>query len=890
MSKGPSVPAFFVAGGTLRPNSPSYVKRPADDELFELALAGQFCYVLTARQLGKSSLMIRTAQRLQEQGVSTAIIDLTQIGTDVGVEQWYLGLLKHLKSQLKLSVDLEAWWAERASLGAVQRFTDFLHDVVLAEIEGPVVIFVDEIDTTLNLDFSDDFFAAIRFTYNARATDPIYNRLTFVLLGVATPADLIKDRSRTPFNIGQGIDLREFSREDAQILQQGLKAACPEQGDAIFARIFYWTNGHPYLTQKLCLAVAEMGDGRWTNERVDELVEKLFLSEGAREETNLQFVRDRISASPQQRRLLTLYRKVYEGKGIPEDERSLEQSRLKLFGLVQAEKGVLKVRNKIYRQAFDLDWIKANTPIDWTRRIAVISSLLVLLLAGIIGFSIYRQRQQMAEARAQAFVDSFQSTTSANVRITSLAGLFDLPGYEDQARRLFYEELGPADQLALFDLEDPQVVGAQLIIVVKGLYTDLENNEEDNALLTVMAQPLHELDDPMATNLAMEIKQWLQGRAYHAQGEYQQAVTAYGVAISLNDHNPGTYFDRGLAYTVLSEPGPALADFETVLSVGEGWQERVRQAVVRDEQLYAVLWNERGAYRALAALVPTPTLTSTPQLIAEFPTATMTATPTNTPTATPTALPGITSIRPKDGAVMAYVPEGEFILGSSAAGDAQADNDEKPQHTVVLDTFWIDRYEVTNARYKKFVDATNHRVPFIDAGWAAPYNWTNNTYPEGLANYPVMLVDWNDALAYCLWAGARLPTEAEWEKAARGTDGRIYPWGNDAATCEYAVIYDSIWGCGENRPWPVGSKPAGISPYGVLDMAGNVWEWTASLYQSYPYCSDDGRESLDANGRRVARGGCWDDPDVAKRVRSAYRLGIPPDSRNISLGFRCNTV
>ena len=164
-----------------------------------------------------------------------------------------MGLLTQLKRKLRLPVDLEQWWAEHSALGPVQRFTDFLHDVLLQEVEGQVVIFMDEIDTTLNLTFSDDFFAAIRFLYNARATDPIYENITFVLLGVAIPADLIKDRTRTPFNIGHAIDLSDFSGQDARVLQQGLRTVYPGEADSIFERVIYWTSGHPYLTQKLCL-------------------------------------------------------------------------------------------------------------------------------------------------------------------------------------------------------------------------------------------------------------------------------------------------------------------------------------------------------------------------------------------------------------------------------------------------------------------------------------------------------------------------------------------------------------------------------------------------------------------------------------------------------------
>jgi tetratricopeptide (TPR) repeat protein len=635
---------FFATGGTLPPDSPSYVKRPADDDLLGLTQAGKFCYVLTARQMGKSSLRKRTARDLNGQGVSTASITLDEIGT-VTIDQWYLGLLTRLKADLKLSVDPEAWWVQRAALGEVQRFKGFLREVVLEEIKGRVVIFVDEIDYTLRLNFADDFFAAIRAMYNARADDSEFNRLTFVLLGVAAPSDLIKDRSRTPFNIGQAVDLREFSRQGAQVLQQGLSAVCPEQGDAIFARIFYWTNGHPYLTQKLCQTVIEAKGGDWNDERVDALVERLFLSEEARKETNLQFVRDSVASSSRRRELLSLYRKVYEGKVVPEDERSLDQTRLKLFGLVRAEKGTLKVRNEIYHRAFNLDWIKANTPVDWTRRIAVISTVLVLLLASFVVYSRYRQPQQTTKAQAQLLVQQFQSTTSAEARITSLSGLFGLSGQQEQGRQLF-QNLSPEDQRALFNLADPRTVAGQLITVTRGLYTDLENNDQGNGLLRAMAQPLRKLDDPTATNLATEIEQWLQGRAYYGQSEYQQAITAYDVAISLNARNPGTYFDRGLAYAGLGEPDQALADLETVLNLNsKDWQGRVQQTLLSDDRLYTALWREKDKHPTLATLVPTPTNTPSPAPSTATATGTSTATPTKTATPTDTSTPTPTRTR-----------------------------------------------------------------------------------------------------------------------------------------------------------------------------------------------------------------------------------------------------
>ena len=175
--------AFFVVGGTLGREATSYVRRPVDEEILRLTLAGEYCNVLAARQTGKSSLMVRTSERLKREGVRPVIIDLTSIGSAVSPSEWYFGLLSRLSRELDLGIDEQAWWQARSEKSPIQRFSDFLREVVLEEIPEKIVIFVDEIDSTLKLDFTDDFFAAIRAAYNARSRDRAFDRLTFV--GVA---------------------------------------------------------------------------------------------------------------------------------------------------------------------------------------------------------------------------------------------------------------------------------------------------------------------------------------------------------------------------------------------------------------------------------------------------------------------------------------------------------------------------------------------------------------------------------------------------------------------------------------------------------------------------------------------------------------------------------
>jgi AAA-like domain len=380
---------FFVAGAVLQADTPSYVIRPADQELLGRVLEGGFCYVLTARQMGKSSLMVRAAAALHTRGFKTAQVALARIeAKPVDINHWYLDLLTHLKDQLGFTTDVLAWWQAHSGLGAPQRFIDFLHDVILTEVPGKIALFIDEIDATLDLDFRDDFFAAIRAMYNLRASQPVYNRLTFVLLGVATPTDLITDLKRTPFNIGRRIELREFTPSEAQRLRKGLEDAHPQQADAILGRILHWTNGHPYLTQKLCLAAAQARVPIWDNAEVDKLIERSFFSADGSHDPNLAFVHDRILNTPadERQKMLAIYSRVYRGEEIADDESSPIQNHLELYGLVRVEKGRLQVRNEIYRRIFDEKWIKAHS------RRALSPALLGLIgvvIAGVIGLGIY---------------------------------------------------------------------------------------------------------------------------------------------------------------------------------------------------------------------------------------------------------------------------------------------------------------------------------------------------------------------------------------------------------------------------------------------------------------------------------------------------------------------
>ena len=358
---------FYQLGASLPVDAKSYVRRQADEEFYQKLRLGKFCYVLNSRQMGKSSLRVQTMQRLQSEGTVCAAIDLTGIGKHkVTLSQWYggivYGLVESCQLEDKFDFDWQTWWQKKQSvLDPVTCLRLFIEQVLLERIKHPIVIFVDEIDRVLSQDFSlDDFFALIRFFQNQRVDNPIFERLTFALLGVATPSDLIIDKTQTPFNIGEGIELHGFRIEEVKPLINGLQGIVsnPEQ---VMESILDWTGGQPFLTQKLCKFMVE--ESFKDNPRsVEEVVASRIIEnwESQDDPEHLRTIRDRILSHGQRASyLLDLYQQI-QLHGEIASNNSVEVSELQLSGLVVKRQEKLKVYNRIYQQIFDKNWIETQ--------------------------------------------------------------------------------------------------------------------------------------------------------------------------------------------------------------------------------------------------------------------------------------------------------------------------------------------------------------------------------------------------------------------------------------------------------------------------------------------------------------------------------------------------
>jgi len=363
-------PAYeYQVGGSLPLTAASYVTRQADEDLYWALTEGDFCYVLSARQMGKSSLRLRAMHRLQRSGTRSGVIDMTMIGSQrITLEQWYASILQGLVSSFKLPISLPIWWGDRAHLSPIKRFSDFLETVLLAEIDQPIVIFIDEIDSVLTLDFAiDDFFALIRACYNQRTEQPAYRRLTFALLGVTTPSDLIADKNRTPFNIGRAITLKGFQLKESLPLLPGLSGIV-HQPETLLHAVLDWTGGQPFLTQKLCQLILEacqskshpipVGQERaWLESLVGAKVINYW--EIHDDPEHLRTIAHRLLYDEQQAgRLLGLYQNLLTSPTPVPANDSREQVELLLSGLVIKEQGHLKVCNRIYQSVFNAAWVE----------------------------------------------------------------------------------------------------------------------------------------------------------------------------------------------------------------------------------------------------------------------------------------------------------------------------------------------------------------------------------------------------------------------------------------------------------------------------------------------------------------------------------------------------
>lgn len=376
---------FFSVGTPLHAVRAGYIRRRADDMLYEAAIAGRYAHVIAPDRCGKSSLIAATAARLENNGISVAVLDLAQFGVkdrSVDAGRWYYNVAYRMLRQLRIRFDLQTWWQDKAVLNNRQRLLEFYAEVILQNIQQPIVIFVDEIHCVAELPFADQLLASIRSAHNARTTDPDFTRLTFVLLGQCDPQSLVQEPEMSPFTATQPVPLDDFTRDDLNLFATELNLNS-ENAQIALDRVFHWTRGHPYLSQKLARAIARERVDDDIPAQVDRIVGQQLAGRAAlHSEPHMSHIHRAIVESGRNTDgLLNLYGRLRKGIAVPADLGSAEQRHLMAVGLlVLDESGELRIRNRIYAAVFTARWANENLPIRWRTPLVVAAALLVFTL------------------------------------------------------------------------------------------------------------------------------------------------------------------------------------------------------------------------------------------------------------------------------------------------------------------------------------------------------------------------------------------------------------------------------------------------------------------------------------------------------------------------------
>ncbi len=444
MTNKPRDSKFYVVGGPVQPGRDCYLQRFADAELFERLDNREYCHVLAQRQTGKTSLAASTARKLWATGKLVAVVDLTkttQEDPSANAGRWYYSIAYRIVRDLRIKADVQAWWAERGGLTNLQRLREFFLEVVLEETDQPVVVFFDRIDVTIGEPLAQDLFAAIRACYDGRATDVELQRLTFVMLGSGEASEFVTNVQGSPFEISAAIALPDFSPQELSGLIRGLGE--PFDGDEqVVRRVWSWTRGHPYLSQKVFRALARRKDEVLSIETVDELVQTQYLaSQTIHQEPHLSAVAARLVQDGSGRvARLNLYGRIRKGVEVMFDSSSTPQRELLTAGIVSIdEHDQLQVRNEIYAMVFKTRWVNQNLPYG-IRSIGIAAAILIAVVLAPVWYTEYLPRPyvralSVANQDYQVAEDAYES-------------LHLMPGYAGTANRLFGEFLSRMGQQA----------------------------------------------------------------------------------------------------------------------------------------------------------------------------------------------------------------------------------------------------------------------------------------------------------------------------------------------------------------------------------------------------------------------------------------------------------